>query len=190
MAFLSRFMPYRARDLAGRIESIPSGELPGLSGWQWLETPGHSPGHISFFRRSDGVLLAGDAFATTNMDLWTGLLTRRKELARAGTPFNTDWDATQRSVEKLAALRPAVVACGHGVPMNDNGLPERLHRFAARFPRPRHGRYVKEPAQVNAQGVVRLPPAPFDPVPLATAGALLLAGIALGVGAIEEKFED
>jgi hypothetical protein len=35
-----------------------------------------------------------------------------------------------------------------------------------------------------------LPPAPFDPVPLATAGALLLAGIALGSGFVEEKLED
>jgi hypothetical protein len=35
-----------------------------------------------------------------------------------------------------------------------------------------------------------LPPAPFDPVPLATAGALVLAGIALGAGYIEEQLRD
>ena len=38
------------------------------------------------------------------------------------------------------------------------------------------------PAQVNERGVVSLPRPPFDPVPLATAGLLLMAGIALGSG--------
>jgi hypothetical protein len=32
-----------------------------------------------------------------------------------------------------------------------------------------------------------LPPAPFDPVPFATAGALILAGMALGAGYLEEQ---
>ena len=32
-----------------------------------------------------------------------------------------------------------------------------------------------------------LPPAPFDPVPFATAGALILAGIALGAGYLDEQ---
>jgi hypothetical protein len=43
---------------------------------------------------------------------------------------------------------------------------------------------------VNEAGVARLPPAPFDPVPLATAGALLVAGIALGSGYVEEQLRD
>jgi glyoxylase-like metal-dependent hydrolase (beta-lactamase superfamily II) len=190
IAFLARFMPYRARDLGERVAPLPNGELPGLPGWNWIETPGHSPGQVSFFRESDRVLLAGDAFATMNMDSWTSLLSRWKELARAGAPFNYDWDATRESVQELADLRPRVVGCGHGRPMNDEGLPDRLERFAKIFHRPRRGRYVREAAEVNDLGVLSLPPAPFDPVPLATAGALLLAGIALGSGFVEEKLED
>ncbi len=190
IAFLSRFMPYRARQLGGRVEQLPAGELPGLPGWRSIATSGHAPGHISFFRESDRVLLAGDAFATMNMDSWSGLLGARKELARAGAPFNFDWDATRESVARLAALRPQVVGCGHGLPLNESALPERLDQFAKLFHRPRHGRYVREAAEVNLTGVTWLPPAPFDPVPLATAGALLLAGIALGSGFVEERLED
>jgi glyoxylase-like metal-dependent hydrolase (beta-lactamase superfamily II) len=186
IAFLSRFMPHRERDLGPHLRELPAGPLPGLEGWEWIPTPGHSPGHISFFRSSDRVLLAGDAFATMNMDSWTGLLTGRKQLAPAGAPFNLDWDATQASVRKLAELRPNVAGCGHGIPMNEDALPDRLKRFADRFPKPRHGRYVAAAAKVNETGIVRLPPAPFDPVPLATAGVLLLAGIALGSGLVEE----
>jgi len=190
IAFLSRFMPFRARDLGERVSELPEGELPGLSDWEWIATPGHSPGHISFFRSSDRVLLAGDAFASMDMDSWSGLMTGKKELARAGAPFNMDWEATRASVRKLAELRPNVVGCGHGIPMRDAALPERLERFAERFQAPRRGRYAHRPAKVDEGGIVRLPPAPFDPVPLATAGALLAAGIALGSGYLEEQLRD
>jgi glyoxylase-like metal-dependent hydrolase (beta-lactamase superfamily II) len=190
MAFLSRFLPPRERDLGERVRELPSGPLQGLDGWEWIATPGHSPGHVSFFRRADGVLLAGDAFATMNMDSWIGLVTGRKQLALAGAPFNMDWQATRESVKRLAELRPNVVGCGHGIPMGDAALAERLERLANKFRPPRRGRYVARPAVVDETGVLALPPAPFDPVPLATAGALLAAGIALGSGYLEEQLRE
>lgn len=190
MAFLSRFMPFRTRDLGERVRELPAGELQGLPDWEWIATPGHSPGHVSFYRSSDRVLLAGDAFATMNMDSWPGLVSGRQALARAGAPFNMDWDATRHSLQKLADLRPNVAGCGHGIPMRCADLPERLERFAKRLRRPSRGRYVNVPAKTNDSGVVSLPPAPFDPVPLATAGTLLLAGIALGSGYLEDQLGD
>ena len=190
MAFLSRFISRRARDLGERVRELPSGPLQGLDGWEWIATPGHSPGHVSFFRRADQVLLAGDAFATMNMDSWIGLVSGRKQLARAGAPFNMDWQATRESVKRLAELRPNVVGCGHGIPMANGALAERLERLANKFRPPRRGRYVAGPAVVDETGVLALPPAPFDPVPLATAAALLAAGIALGSGYFEERFRD
>jgi glyoxylase-like metal-dependent hydrolase (beta-lactamase superfamily II) len=53
MAFLSRFMPSQARDFRERIRELHPNEVPGADGWEWIATPGHSPGHISFFRPSD-----------------------------------------------------------------------------------------------------------------------------------------
>jgi glyoxylase-like metal-dependent hydrolase (beta-lactamase superfamily II) len=190
MAFLSRFLPPRERDLGERVRELPSGPLQGLDGWEWIATPGHSPGHVSFFRQADRVLLAGDAFATMDMDSWLGLVSGRKQLARAGTPFNMDWQATRESVKRLAELRPNVVGCGHGIPMGDAALAERLERLANKFRPPRRGRYVARPAVVDETGVLALPPAPFDPVPLATAGALLAVGIALGSGYLEEQLRE
>ncbi len=190
IAFLSRFMPAGAADLGERLRELSDAELPGLEGWRWTATPGHSPGHVSFFRSSDRVLLAGDALATMDMDSWVGLMTGKMKISRAGAPFNTDWEATRRSAQKLAELRPNVLACGHGIPMSDGELPERLQRFANQFPIPRHGRYVRRAAGVDESGVVSLPPAPLDPVPLVTAGVLLVAGIALGSGYVEAKLRD
>jgi len=186
IAFLSRFMPSRARDLGERIRELEPGPIPGAPGWEWLATPGHSPGHISFFRKSDRVLLAGDAFATMNMDSWSGLVTGAQMLARGGAPFNTDWDATRNSVKELCRLRPNVVGAGHGIPMRDTELTERMERFSSRFRPPRSGRYVRQAARADENGIVYLPPAPFDPVPLATAASLMVAGIALGAGCLEK----
>lgn len=187
MAFLSRFMPSHARDLGDRIRELQPNEVPGAAGWEWLATPGHSPGHVSFFRPSDRVLLAGDAFATMNMDSWSGLVTGKQSLSRAGTPFNTDWEATRLSVKEVAKLRPNLAGCGHGIPRCDANLPARLERFAELFRPPRTGRYVRRSARTDERGIISLPPAPFDPVPFATAGALIAAGIALGAGYLDDQ---
>ena len=187
IAFLSRFMPAGGYNLTGRIRELQPNEVPGLPGWEWLATPGHSPGHISLFRPSDRVLLAGDAFATMNMDSWPGLVTGRRTLARAGAPFNTDWDATRLSVKELAKLNPNVVGCGHGIPGCEQDLPMRLERFAEHFRAPRHGRYIRRSARTDEHGIISLPPAPFDPVPFVTAGALIFVGMALGAGYLDQQ---
>ena len=187
----SRFFPVsfptHSHNLGEHLRPLQSEKVPGVTGWKWIATPGHSPGHISLFRPSDRVLLAGDAFATMNMDSWSGLFTGRQTLARAASPFNTDWLATHSSVQELANLRPNVVGCGHGIPMHDVDLPGRVEAFAEKFRAPRHGRYVRRPARTDKNGIVDLPPAPFDPVPLATAASLVLAGIAIGAGYLDDE---
>ena len=90
-------------------------------------------------------------------------------------------------MKELANLRPNVLGTGHGVPISDSDLAERLEHFAKHFRAPRRGRYVRRPAQTDENGIVDLPPAPFDPVPFATAGALLCVGLALGAGYLDEK---
>jgi len=187
IAFLSRFLPKPSHDLSEHLRQLQPGQVPGAPDWKWIATPGHSPGHISLSRPSDRVILAGDALATMNMDSWSGLFTGRQRLARAGAPFTMDWEATRSSLHELANLRPNVIGCGHGIPMYDVELPERLEAFAQRFRAPRHGRYVQRPARTDENGVVDLPPAPFDPVPLATAASLVLVGIALGAGYLDDE---
>jgi len=186
-AFLSRFWRAAPRDLRPHVRELPTGKVPGATGWKWLATPGHSPGHVVFFRSSDRVLIAGDAVATINMDRWSGLLTGKQVLARAGSPFTCDWSAARSSVIELAKRRPNVIGCGHGVPMSDPKLPERMENFARRFRAPRSGRYVGQPARTDENGIVDLPPAPFDPVPFATVASLVLVGIALGAGCLEDR---
>jgi hypothetical protein len=44
---------------------------------------------------------------------------------------------------------------------------------------PKKGRYVPEPAVTDQNGVVTVPPAPFDPVPVLAAGAAIAIGAAM-----------
>lgn len=183
LAMMSRAMPSKGMDFGGRIQPLPTdGSVPHLADWKWRHTPGHSSGHIALWRESDATLLAGDAVATADFDSYVGTLTKKKKLARGGTPFNCDWDATRRSVEELAALAPRVVACGHGIPMSGPDVALQLNSFAADFSPPPHGRYVAQAARTDENGVVSLPPPAPDPLPrkaaIATAAVLALGAIA------------
>lgn len=42
-------------------ESLSEGKpIPGMRGWEVLETPGHASSHLVFYKEADGVILAGD----------------------------------------------------------------------------------------------------------------------------------
>jgi len=83
LAFASRLFPHTGIDLRGRAQALPAdGSVPGMPGWRWLHTPGHTAGHVSLFREGDRVLLAGDAFAAMDQDSVRGMLTRRQEVSR------------------------------------------------------------------------------------------------------------
>ena len=97
-----------------------------MAGFTVLETPGHTPGHVSFWRERDRVLIAGDVLA--NMNLNTGVTGLHEPLAFA-TP---DPARNRASARRLAELRPALACFGHGPPLRD---PGKLAEFVAGLPR-------------------------------------------------------
>jgi glyoxylase-like metal-dependent hydrolase (beta-lactamase superfamily II) len=116
----------------------PDAAVPGLPGWRSIMTPGHSPGHLSFFRESDRVLLSGDALLTVNMGSVGGLLAwlLRPRVARLSAPPRyTNWDAQKmrESIVAIARLEPRVVAGGHGVPLSSDETASLVHGYAARM---------------------------------------------------------
>jgi glyoxylase-like metal-dependent hydrolase (beta-lactamase superfamily II) len=69
MSLLAPFYPRGPIDLGERVQPLPTnGMVPGLDDWKWVHTPGHTDGHVSFFRDSDRTLLVGDAFCTTKQE--------------------------------------------------------------------------------------------------------------------------
>lgn len=182
MAQMSRVMPDHGYDFGDRVQNLPEdGGLPGLPGWRWLHTPGHTPGHVSLYRAADGTLLAGDAFATMNLDSWSAYFTREREFSRPSPPFTLDWEATHQSLQRLAELEPRMVAAGHGLPMVGDHVAAELSNFTGRFTPPQRGRYVASPPRVSEDGVEELPSPVPDPYARRAAGAAVaaVAGAAL-----------
>lgn len=102
--------------VGGEVLESPCGD------WLVVHTPGHTDGHVSFFRPSDGVLLAGDALL--NVLPWT----RRTGLTLPLRLFTQDSEQAMESARTLARLRPRVLLAGHGEPLLDAAEP--LRRFA------------------------------------------------------------
>jgi len=111
----------------------PIAGVPGLPDWEAVPTPGHTPGHVAFFRRHDRVLISGDALVTMNLNSVWGLLRKSQQVSGPPRYATWDWGVAKESVARLAQLEPLVVAGGHGTPMSGPRLPGSLHAFAARL---------------------------------------------------------
>lgn len=134
MSVMAPFYPRGPIDLGDRVRPLLSdGSVPALPNWKWIHTPGHTRGHVSFFRESDRTLIVGDAFCTTAQESVTAIATQKPELHGPPAYYTADWDQAKRSVELLASLRPHTVAPGHGQPMSGAELPEALGQLARDF---------------------------------------------------------
>jgi glyoxylase-like metal-dependent hydrolase (beta-lactamase superfamily II) len=85
--------------------------LPVLGGLQVLETPGHSPNHLSFFVSSLKVLFCGDSMRSDDKGLH-------------GSRSRNDWnhEIAKASVGKQAGLGTEIVCPGHGPVIRQAGL--------------------------------------------------------------------
>ena len=141
VAPLLRLMPRRAvaaslsrNSLVGTARAFdPGAGVPGLPGWQCIPTPGHTPGHVAFFRGKDRVLITGDAVLTVNLNSVPDFLAGKHRVS--GPPYVSTWNwpAAKESVAVLARLEPRVLACGHGRPMSGPQAAQRLTSFSDHF---------------------------------------------------------
>jgi glyoxylase-like metal-dependent hydrolase (beta-lactamase superfamily II) len=119
---LIRRLPKRTRarsaaaaDLTPVVQAFnPQTGIPELPDWAVIHSPGHTPGHISLYRRNDGLLITGDAVVTVDLNSLTGILTGRQGVFGPPRYSTWDWAAAQRSIAALAGLEPRVLAPGHG----------------------------------------------------------------------------
>jgi glyoxylase-like metal-dependent hydrolase (beta-lactamase superfamily II) len=92
-----------------------------VAGFEVLHVPGHSAGHVAYWRERDRALIVGDVFTTIDT------LSGRPGLFEPKPMFTPDPEANRDSIRRLAALEPRLACPGHGRPLRD---PERLKRFA------------------------------------------------------------
>ena len=102
-------------------EHLSDGQvLPVLDGLFVVDTRGHTPGHLSFFAPSVGILFSGDSILSVKDRL-------------VGSRGSVTWDQgkADAAVLKQLALRARIVCSGHGAVVMD-GLA-RLLRLAEVF---------------------------------------------------------
>jgi glyoxylase-like metal-dependent hydrolase (beta-lactamase superfamily II) len=118
---IGRTMPGPAHPVARRLH-----EGDEVAGFTVLEGPGHSAGHVAYWREPDRTLICGDVF--TNVDTITGI----PGLHEPHRIFSPDPPRNRESMRRLASLEPALVCFGHGRPLRN---PAKLSAFVARLPR-------------------------------------------------------
>ncbi len=96
-----------------------------VAGFTVLDTPGHSPGHVSYWRESDRTLLCGDVMWGTNPFLMRGPIREPFPLVSPDPALNRE------SARRVASLEPALVCFGHGPVLRD---PAKLVAAVAKLP--------------------------------------------------------
>jgi len=87
-----------------------------MGGLRVVEAPGHTKGHIIFFREADGLAIAGDLASNINV------FTLQAGLREPPWFFSENVEMNRRSIRRLVALNPSVVCFSHGPPVRDANL--------------------------------------------------------------------
>jgi hydroxyacylglutathione hydrolase len=91
-----------------------------FSGFRMVHLPGHTAGSVVFLRDADGVAICGDVI----MSYWLpGYGVRAMEPFRFACD---DWRENQRSIRMLWELQPRLLLPGHGPPVTNPLMLERL----------------------------------------------------------------
>ncbi|GAB4209991.1 MAG: MBL fold metallo-hydrolase [Roseiflexaceae bacterium] len=146
MSTLAPLYPRGPIDVSPFLQPLPiDGSVPHMPGWQWIATPGHSPGHIALWHPAGRTLIAGDAVITTRQESAFAVALQSPELHGPPMYYTPDWPSARASAQRLAALAPDLLVSGHGPAMQGEAMRAALDTLARDFDQvavPKHGRYV------------------------------------------------
>src|SRR5699024_7159388 len=114
LAKISAIYPNEPINIVPYLKPLPKdGSVPEMPDWKWIHTPGHSPGHVSFFREGDSFLIAGDAFISVRQDSFYKVLMQDAEINGPQRYLTNDWDFAWESVKKLEAFITKIEITDH-----------------------------------------------------------------------------
>jgi hydroxyacylglutathione hydrolase len=96
-----------------------------VGGFTVLDVPGHSPGHVAYWREADRTLICGDVLFDLNLP------SLKPGLREPYVAFTPDPARNRESARKLAELRPNLILFGHGPPLRDG---DHFVRFVESLP--------------------------------------------------------
>lgn len=146
VAKMSPSFPHTRIDISSKAKALPDdGSVPGMPGWRWIYTPGHTEGHVSLFHENDRTLIVGDAFTTTKQESFVSVLTHIEQISGPPKYLTTDWNAAKDSVALLKSMNPTLAIPSHGEAMKGDKLNKHLEKLVNEFDKiakPRQGRFV------------------------------------------------
>jgi glyoxylase-like metal-dependent hydrolase (beta-lactamase superfamily II) len=118
----NRIIAVSSRIFAGPAHPVSRELRPDdeVAGFRVVHAPGHTAGHVMFFRERDRLAIAGDVLANIHF------LTLRPGLREPPDFFSVDRRLNRQSIRMLAALKPATVCFGHGPPLREPRLLDEL----------------------------------------------------------------
>lgn len=147
IAKLSPTFPHSSIDIGYRAIPLPKDEsVPGMAGWRWVHTPGHTDGHIALFRERDGMMIVGDALATVKQESLMSVITQKEQISGPPKYLTTDWKKAEESICTIKHLEPCMIIPSHGQPMKDEELDKYLNYLVNNFDeiaKPKQGEFVE-----------------------------------------------
>jgi hydroxyacylglutathione hydrolase len=116
---------YGSFDAVPVVRELREGDAVG-PGFVVLDVPGHSAGHVAFWREADRLLIAGDVLFNMH------LVTTAPGLREPPRPFTHDPERNRASIRRIAGLGPRTVGFGHGPVLHD--AAPKLAAVAAALP--------------------------------------------------------
>jgi len=134
MAYLLQLYSGKHLNLKDHVLPLPDAWVPGLEEWRYIHTPGVSPGHVSFFRPKDNLLIAGDLISSRKqknalLDWGSSTL----EIQGPPAHYAINKSRICSSLIKIHALNPVTAGVGQGPPVSESILQNGLSRLINLF---------------------------------------------------------
>ncbi len=123
MAYLLQLYSGKTLNFSKHILPLPDGWVPSLEGWRYIHTPGISPGHVSFFRLKDKILIAGDIISSKpESSISPIVVSEDQEIQGPPLHYNINKSIACSSLKKIQSLNPLVAGVGQGRPISQDKL--------------------------------------------------------------------
>ncbi|MFC4737325.1 MBL fold metallo-hydrolase [Bacillus daqingensis] len=145
IAKASRFFPRYSYMPPQGAKALPEdGSVPYLDDWRVIHTPGHTPGHVSFYHGLSRTLIAGDAVCTVKQDRLLDVVTQDQHVTVPPVYFTPDWEEAERSLKRLAELSVHHLGAGHGTALHGCTVSKAIRNLSDHFQEecPKKGRYL------------------------------------------------